>query len=1593
MKVGHFLTALVAVSHIAMADLLIPFNPGPPNFTTNVPADSSLSWNNNTNISESLKNGGFEAGTFTNWISTSSGAGGWLLSSGTYNPPGPELPSSPFAGDLYAISQQSSGGTFTLFQDIAIPSGASAATLLWVDRVRNYALQFAANHYFHVEIRGTNNNLLQLAYTTNPGDPLTNDWTPRSFNLSAYAGQTVRVAFAQMVTLNYFNVGLDKVSVQVKFPATNSPGVTNDVYFGTNPTPSAAEYQGETTNISWVLPLLAPQTAYYWQILARNGSNTAIGPVWQFTTAGVNHFEWDTIYTPQSVDEPFNVAVAAKDAFNTTVTNFHGPVTLTCALNDTNGAVLPISPTNSGNFIAGVWSGSIVVHQVATNALLRADDGNNHVGKSNPFDLNPANDLSIKVAPSSNPLSFGTILTYTLTIANTGPSSASFVVVTNWLPANTTFVSVTSSQGTCSQEDGIVTGRLGLIAGGTNATMTIAVTPTAIGVTLTNVASVSRAEPDAFLGNNAATATTQVPLPLISIADGSCVEGNAGATNLMFAVRLSSPSPQTVQVNYTTSSGTAVVNSNYLAASGVLSFAPGATNQSIPVTVIGNRTVEPNKTLFVNLSNPTNGALGRTQGMGTIVNDDGISGEADHFVWNPIPSLQMVGQAFPITITALDFYNQVATNFNGTVFFRSVLTNAIGTNMDFETGTLAPWSPMNVGDEPGPYQVTTYDVPGNGIASKAFSIKANSGTPDGITQTVSLIGGMTYFVDVDVAADNPVAPNDAGTTAIRLGTTTVAQYSFGTIGGQKRRHLQGTYVPTNSGTYPLTLTFSRPGDLETSFLWSFADNVRVVGPALFGTINVNPGVSGNFTNGVWHGSVAWMVRSLNAMLVADDGNTHIGYSSAFDIHPSNMPPVILTQPVSQTNYVHESVTLSMNGDGTPPFAYGWNHDGTNISEATNSSIVFTNLRYDQAGVYFVTMSNAFGIVSSSNAFLTVATHAPVALPETISFAIGDLKVALNVLSNDFDVDGDSLFVQSFSSPSKGTLTQLTNGLFAFQPNATFTSGLDQFNYTIIDGHGGAATATVTIAVAPRHLTGGDWPTLGGGPSHTGYYPGALAGAILAPGWSTNLGVTLNQVAVGGGKIYSTRYNWVQALDAVSGQTAWQYFFSSPSGTIAVAAPTFDNGNLYVQRVNNSADTQLWCFNSADGKTNWNAPHSAQFPQYYAPTVAGDGIWIGGGLYGGIYGFNTNGIFRFFTRLEQHDQWTPSWYQGTVYTWVAGNFRAHDPLTGALLWSLGFPWLGHAGSINTVPAIDAGRAFVENGADLIAIDLGLQTNIWSVPVPLKGSPAVGNGTVYAIIGDSVAAFSAQDGTSLGTYQTTNDTGLAWQPIVSNDSLFVASSSSTYIFDLASHQLIQTIPFGGKLSMANGWLYIANPDGWLRAYYAVNYTALDHFVWSPIPSPQFVNTPFSVTIHGQNALNDVVPGFEGFVLLNSTNDIPVIPSVSGAFAGGAWTGSVTVSHAITNLILKANLAAGQFGLANPIDVINPPRLTIAPSATGLEVRWPLSPSGFVLEMSPDLSPGSWSRVLASPIEEGEHLVQQIEIAGSEAFYRLRFIQQLP
>ncbi|MAT99948.1 MAG: hypothetical protein CL608_22640 [Anaerolineaceae bacterium] len=127
------------------------------------------------------------------------------------------------------------------------------------------------------------------------------------------------------------------------------------------------------------------------------------------------------------------------------------------------------------------------------------------------------------------------------------------------------------------------------------------------------------------------------PLPGLSINDVTVTEGDSGSQTASFGVTLSAPSSKTVQVSYATANGTAVVGADYTAVSGTLTFTPGQTSKTIPVTILNDAVAEETETFTISLSAPLNATLSTSQGIGTILDNDPLPPtDSDYFVYLPV---------------------------------------------------------------------------------------------------------------------------------------------------------------------------------------------------------------------------------------------------------------------------------------------------------------------------------------------------------------------------------------------------------------------------------------------------------------------------------------------------------------------------------------------------------------------------------------------------------------------------------------------------------------------------------------------------------------------------------------------------------------------------------------------------------------------------------------------------------------------------------------------------------------------------------------------------------------------------------------------
>jgi hypothetical protein len=151
-------------------------------------------------------------------------------------------------------------------------------------------------------------------------------------------------------------------------------------------------------------------------------------------------------------------------------------------------------------------------------------------------------------------------------------------------------------------------------------TCTFDLVPTCPGVDFTGTVS---------LGGNGGGGTGNggggpVPDPPVSIADAAVNEGDAGTKAMTFVVTLGWTSRSPITVNYATSDGTAGAT-DYLASTGLVTFNPGVTEQTVSVPVVGDVLRERNETFAVQLFNPQPSLVAHIDdgnAVGRILDDD-----------------------------------------------------------------------------------------------------------------------------------------------------------------------------------------------------------------------------------------------------------------------------------------------------------------------------------------------------------------------------------------------------------------------------------------------------------------------------------------------------------------------------------------------------------------------------------------------------------------------------------------------------------------------------------------------------------------------------------------------------------------------------------------------------------------------------------------------------------------------------------------------------------------------------------------------------------------------------------------------------------
>jgi uncharacterized repeat protein (TIGR01451 family) len=302
----------------------------------------------------------------------------------------------------------------------------------------------------------------------------------------------------------------------------------------------------------------------------------------------------------------------------------------------------PYSPTwtleaCSTNMVNIVWQFTVPNVNGIAHSLIPCGSGlfafatSTPPGYPNGYPVDPFNQLvflNTSVAPGSGDLVLGVTansafaganLTNTFTVLNDGPYNASGVVFTNALAPGSTFIAAASTQGVCTQTNGVVTCNIGAMMGGSSVTITVVSSVPYTG-SIALQASISKSEPDLDPSNNQISLTEEIlPPPSVTVSSTSVFRQSGITAN--FEVILGSPSSQPFSLYCYTTDGSAKSPGDYLSTGRSVAFPPGATNVNVSVTIEDNGMVESNVVFYLNVSvSPLAAPL--AAGSCTLINDD-----------------------------------------------------------------------------------------------------------------------------------------------------------------------------------------------------------------------------------------------------------------------------------------------------------------------------------------------------------------------------------------------------------------------------------------------------------------------------------------------------------------------------------------------------------------------------------------------------------------------------------------------------------------------------------------------------------------------------------------------------------------------------------------------------------------------------------------------------------------------------------------------------------------------------------------------------------------------------------------------------------
>lgn len=625
----------------------------------------------------------------------------------------------------------------------------------------------------------------------------------------------------------------------------------------------------------WTGNILITQASQDVQLTATGGGKSGISGFFNVDPGPVDHFAILSIGV-QSAGVPFPITIIAFDQNENVVTSFTGS---SCRVNISHTGEGTITPSQSGNFFSGIWTGNVTIARTQSNDRITVDDGVGHTGQSNPFDVvaSSVDHFVISFIPANQ------------------TAGAAFSVSIRAEDKENNLVTGFNGNVNLKDETGTLSPDLVSFSGGVwNGTVTITksgsnhLTVTALGKsTVSNSFTVNPGSVTRFDVQSISSPKTAGSAFPVTIVAKDAFDNVATGFN------------GTVTIEARTEAGTISVSPGTTG-----NFTNGVRTENITITRAQND-------VFITVRDASSHT-------GTSNRFNVQSNNLHHFAISTVAD-QAAGLPFSITVTAQDYYNNTVTGFGGTVNISHAGTGSITPTVsgNFTQGVWTGNVVISQVQSSDRIRVVRTGGTENGI-SNAFSV-----TPSTVDHfVISSIGsvqtaGAPFSVTIQaVDANQNVVSNFSGTAALldETGTASPSSISFsnGVWTGSvtiTRTGIDNTLTVTGMGKSGTSSAFHvYPGPVH-SFQISLISTPQTAGIPFPVTITakdaygntatqfnrsvnlqektgtLSPSTTQAFQNGVRTEYVTLSRADQDVVITVSDGEGHTGVSNSFNVAP------------------------------------------------------------------------------------------------------------------------------------------------------------------------------------------------------------------------------------------------------------------------------------------------------------------------------------------------------------------------------------------------------------------------------------------------------------------------------------------------------------------------------------------------------------------------------------------------------------------------------------------------------------------------------------------------------------------------------------